>query len=247
MPFLPPIGAALEAIVIVASIVSAAVGLYQLFSAPKPATISFGFQGALGASPRYGQFGPLGNTISNELAVPVVYGKIKLAGNIIWQSDPGETVSRIVALCEGEIQAITDIRANDLRIETGQDAPGCSATKYLGTTTQTVDSRIPAVDASGALLGANMNLRNLAHLAVTLVASEQLSGGDPTITSVVCGQLVETWTGTTWTTTKSFSRNPVAIVRDLLINDRYGLGIPKANLDEETFGAAYDYCEAVVS
>ena len=244
MPFIPPI---IGTIIAVAAVASAIIGVFQVFSTPKPSTISFGFQGPLGASPRYGQFGPLGNTVSNEIAVPVVYGKVKLAGNIIWQSDPDETVARIVAICEGEIQGITDIRANDLLIETGQDAPGCSATKYLGTSDQLVDSRLPAVDSSGNMLSPNMNLRNLAYLAITLVASEKLSGGDPTITSVVCGQLVETWTGTAWTTEKSFSRNPAAIVRDLLINERYGLGIPKSNLDEDTFGAAYDYCEAIVS
>ena len=244
MPFIGPY---LPYIIAAAAITSAVIGVFNVFSSPKPSTVSFGFQGPLGSSPRYGQFGPLDNTVSNELAIPITYGIVKLAGNIIWQSDPGESVARIVAICEGEIQGISDIRANDLRIETGQDAPGCSVTKYIGTSSQVTDSRLPAIDASGALLAANMNLRNLAYLAVTLVASEQLRGGDPTITSVVCGQLVETWTGNEWTTEKSFSRNPAAIVRDLIINDRYGLGIQKSNIDEAEFGAAYDYCEAIVS
>ena len=240
---MPPL---IIAIIAIATIVSSVFGIIQSFRSPKPAKISFGFQGDVGGSPRYGTFGPLDNTISNEMAVPVVYGTIKMAGNILWQSESGESVSRIVGICEGQVCNISDIRANDLRIETGQDAPGCTATKYLGTTAQTVDSRVPATNDAGAALAVNMNLRNLAYIAVTLVASDQLKGGNPAITSIVTGSLVEIWDGSSWTSIKYFSRNPAAIIRDLMLNDRYGLGIPRANIDDASFGLVYDYCSEVI-
>ena len=230
----------------IAVIASFAISVIQAFSPSKPAKISFGFQGDTGGSPRYGLFGPLDNTVSNELAVPVLYGRLKIAGNVIWQSEPGQQISKIIGLCEGEIACIGDVRANDLSIEDGVSAPGCTVTKYLGTLTQRTDSRVPATTNEGIALAPNMELHNLAYIAITLVASEQLNGGNPTITSVSFGKLVEIWNGVTWTTTKYFSRNPAAIIRDLLINERYGLGIPRENIDDDSFGIVYNHCKELI-
>lgn len=238
VPFLPIIGFAIAA-------VSFGIAIYNIFNPPKPPSLSFGFQGDQGGSPRYGSFF-LDNTTTNELAVPVLYGRLKVAGNTVWQSEAGLTVNKIIGVCEGEICGLSDIRANDLRIANGEEAPGCSATAYLGTNLQTADSRVPAVNSSGDSLSANMNLRNLAYLAVTLASSDQLKGGNPTITSIAAGKLIKTWQGGAWSTGDSFSRNPAAIIRDLLTNERYGLGIPTTNIDDTTFGAAYDYCEEVI-
>ena len=219
-------------------IASAAVSVVSVFQSPKPSKISFGYVGDTGGSPRYGAFGPLDNTVSNELAVPVLYGQLKLAGNVIWQTDPGEIVSRVVGICEGEINDISDVRANDVVI--GAGTPGSSYSVYKGTSAQGADSRIPSD------LRPNLELHNTAYIALTLAASEAIKGGNPTITSVCQGLLVETWTGSIWNTTKVYSRNPAACIRDFIINERYGLGIPKANLDDDTFSETYEYCEAMV-
>ena len=221
----------------VAAVTSVVLGVIQSSQSPKPGKITFGFDGGVGGSPRYGTFGPLDNTISNEIAIPVLYGELKIAGNVIWQSDPGETVKRIVALCEGEINSIADVRANDTPIA---DITGSSNTNYVGTGTQTADSRISAE------LRPNMELHFLAYIAVTLVSGEKLKGGNPTVTSVCRGLLVETWNGTSWPSAKNYSRNPSACVRDFIAASRYGLGMPKSNLDEDSFGAAYEYCEELV-
>lgn len=228
----------LTVIAVVATVISATFSVIQLFNPPKPSKITFGFSGDQGGSPRYGTF-VLDNTVSNELAIPVLYGELKLAGNMIWQTEPGETISRIIGICEGQISAITDIRANDTSINP-TDTPGSTATAYVGTSTQEADSRLPED------LRPDMALRNLAYIAITLALSENIKGGNPTITSVCQGLLVETWNGTTWVTTKAYSRNPVACVRDFLLSSRYGLGILKANLNDDTFGAAYNYCEGMV-
>ena len=241
---MPPVLLFLFAVV---AVVSAVFGIIQAFRSPQPARITFGFTGSVQGSPRYGTFGPLDNTVSNELAVPVVYGRIKLAGNVIWQSEGDTQISRIVAICEGQIQQISDVRANDLSLEVDTlEAPGCTITKYLGTTAQTTDSRVPSSTLLGIALKPNMELHNLAYIAATLVASDELKGGNPAITSVVCGLLVETWNGTSWDTDKVYSRNPAAIIRDFLINDRYGLGIPRANIDDDSFGEVYEYCSEVI-
>ncbi len=223
----------------VAAITSATLGIIAAANPPKPGKITFGFGGDIGGSPRYGTFGPLDNTVSNELAVPVLYGQLKLAGNVVWQTDPGETVKRIVGLCEGEISSITDVRANDVVID-ASNLPSSSYSTYVGTGTQKADSRVPAD------LRPDLELHFLAYIALTLVAEEKLKGGNPTITSVCQGILVETWVNGAWTTTKSYSRNPAACVRDFILSKHYGLGDTKDSLDDATFGAVYDYCEELV-
>lgn len=227
---------ALVIIAVAASITSAVFSVIAAFQTPKPAQVTFGYGQSTG--PRYG-FGPLDNTVSNELPVPVLYGQLKIAGNVVWQTDPDETVSRIVGICEGQIQSITDIRANEVGIN-ATDTPGSSVTSYLGTGDQKADSRLPAS------LRPDMELHNLAYLALTLTASDKLKGGNPTITAVAQGLLVEAWQGGAWNTTKVYSNNPVACVRDFVLNARYGMGIPRANLHDASFGEASEYCDQLV-
>lgn len=222
----------------VAAVASVTLSVIQAFQPPKPSQITFGFAGSQGGSPRYGAF-VLDNTVSNELAIPVLYGHLKLAGNIVWQTDPDETVKRIVGICEGQISAITDVRANDISIN-ATDTPGSSYDAYLGTSSQKADSRLPAE------LRPDMELHHLAYVALTLVASENLKGGNPTITSVCDGLLIKVWRDGVWTSAKEFSRNPAACLRDFLTNSRYGLGLAEASLDDASFGAVYDFCEELV-
>lgn len=226
---------ALIAIGVVSSVVSAVFGVIQAFNPPRPGRVDFG----TGGSPRYGTFGALNNTVSNELPIPVLYGQLKVGGNLIWQSDPAETVQRIVGICEGQINSISDIRANDVVINS-TNTPGSSVTSYVGTNAQEADSRVPAS------LRKDLNLKRLAYLALTLTVSDGLKGGNPTITSVCQGLLVETWSGGAWQTTKVYSRNPAACIRDFLLNTRYGLGISKSVLDDASFGTAFDDCAQLV-
>lgn len=226
------------AIVGVAVLTVATVSVIQAFQSPKPSRISFGTVGG-DQGPRYGTFGPLDNTISNEIAIPILYGQLQLYGNLIWQTDPGTTVSRIIGLCEGQISSITDVRANN-NVISDTNTPGSTYTTYLGTGTQGADSRVPAS------LRPDMEMHNLAYIALTLTVGEVIKGGNPTITSVCQGLLVETWDGTKWLTTKVYSRNSAACVRDFLLSVRYGLGKTKADLDEASFGEIYDYCEGLV-
>lgn len=79
---------------------------------------------------------------SNELTIPVVYGRVKAGGNIVWQrmSYDKSTIYAFVAFSEGPIEDFEDIRVNDIPIG---DLPGCSYTPYLGTPDQVIDERCP--------------------------------------------------------------------------------------------------------
>lgn len=89
---------------------------------------------------------------------------------------------------------------------------------------------------------------NRALLAIKCPASAQLQGGIPRVTCVVKGRKVyNPSTGlTAWT------RNPVWILRDLLLNTRYGLGrwIDSGDLDDGVGGSWRDVatvCDSITS
>jgi len=98
-----------------AATLGAAIG--GLIDPPKP--LDFGDATGYGASSPTYSFGALTHTITNQLPLAIVYGRVKLAGNVIWQSDPGATISRVQCLCVGEVHAITDIRVNEITLAEG--------------------------------------------------------------------------------------------------------------------------------
>lgn len=212
--------------------------VYSAITAPKLPSPSFGVSddgGLAEGSPRY-SFGPLQNTVSGNLALPVLYGELKLAGNAIWQDDYNvDTVKRLIVICEGEISSITNVRLNDIPIA---QLSGCSVTTYVGTSSQDMDSR-----ANGRVYG----LRFVAHMALTITASEQLKGS-PVVTSQVQGKLVQTWSGSRWSgpNVLSYSRNPAACLRDYLTSTRYGVGLPEHIIDDVAFGEVFDYCAVTI-
>jgi len=313
---------------------------------PKP---NFGMDDAGGmmtGSPRY-RFGDLQNTWSGEIPVPVVYGMMKVAGNIVWQDKFGETIiKQCIVVSEGEVEEILDVRINDITVadlniidntvtlielskpyqtnnyrdipiphkldpewptdqgptgaadgwhgfylqgpnghvinrdkygvdksnnkvffrnlsdlndaqnelvfqggqvshrdeyfsatyKTNPILPNCSFDAYKGTNTQTVDSRL-----TGRVYG----LRNTAYIAVTLEASPKLKGYT-TVTSLIKGVKIQTYDGTQWTSAKTWSNNPAAIIRDYLTSTRYGVGLSEANIDDDSFAEVYDYCNGIV-
>lgn len=74
-------------------------------------------------SPTY-EFGKLVNTHSQALPVPIIYGRVKVGGNIIYHkiSDDKKTVTMAVGIGEGEIDEIEQIYVDDVPIEEVKDA-----------------------------------------------------------------------------------------------------------------------------
>lgn len=84
---------------------------------------------------------------------------------------------------------------------------------------------------------------NTAWIRADLVASGRLSGGNPTVNGIVQGKLVKVWNGSTWV--EEYSENPAWIIRDLLINKRYGTGhwISEDMIDDDSFKDVAAYCD----
>src|SRR5690625_3306037 len=73
-------------------------------------------------SPTY-SFEEWQNTSSQSMPVPIIYGRNRVAGNIIYHriSNDEKRLYMAVGLCEGEIEGVSDIRINDEPIEEKDD------------------------------------------------------------------------------------------------------------------------------
>lgn len=198
-----------------------------------------------GGSPTY-SWGALQTQTSNCLAIPIIYGEVKVAGNTIWQSGDGTaTLNRLVALGDGEIEAITDVRINNKVISS---LSGCSYSAYTGTKTQEIDSRVTGSShiTRAELVG---GLRNTAYIALTAQAGPELSGG-VNLTTVVKGSKVRVFNNVSQladinSVTKVYSNNPAWCVLDFLT--RYNAsGISYDEIDLQSFIDAAAYCDEMV-
>ncbi|MCG8403550.1 MAG: phage tail protein, partial [Firmicutes bacterium] len=191
------------------------------------------------SSPTY-SFGPLQTQTSNLLPIPIVYGIVKMAGNMIYQRRDGSEVShRLVAFADGEIEGLTDVKLNDLDIST---LPGCSWSGYNGLASQDVDSRVTGVTQSDKAKTVG-GLNNLAYIGVTARASEKLNGSY-NITTIVHGSIVRVYTNPT-TYFTAFTDNPAWCILDFLT--RYnGCGLSHDDINISSFIEAAEYCDGIV-
>ncbi|OQA83927.1 MAG: hypothetical protein BWY28_03088 [bacterium ADurb.Bin236] len=174
-------------------------------------------------------FGRPHNNLSNLLPVPVVYGNMRLYGNVVYNNATTlSSFDRAIALAQGPLASVSDIRFNNNAVAS---YPGCSATAYSGTAEQTNDERLVTYRGS---------LKNVAYIAATAVASDSLAG-DPVVSAEVEGKIIY---DPYLPGSSGPSRNPAMIARDILINQ---VGLLSADLDEDSFEDVAGYCDAVVT
>lgn len=190
-------------------------------------------------SPVY-SFGPLETTASNALCVPIIYGQIKAAGNIIWQSTGVTTFSALVAFGEGQINGISNVELNNYPISS---LTGCSYSAYVGDGVQQIDSRVTGNTQAdkAALVG---GLKYTAYLALTIKASTKVANNYINVNADITGKLIKVYTDASTYTTK-YSNNPAWCIFDFLtcLN---GCQLPIENLDIQSFITAANYCDAKV-
>lgn len=197
--------------------------------------LSFDFE-----SPVY-RFGPLETTASNALCVPIIYGKVKAAGNKIWQSSGTTSFSALVTFGEGQINGITNIELNDYFISS---LSGCTYTAYLGDGVQQIDSRVPGTSQTdkATLVG---GLKYTAYVALSVAASTKVTNNYMNVTADITGKLVRVYTNTaTYTTT--YSNNPAWCIFDFLTSSS-GCNMSVDSLDIQSFINAASYCNAKVN
>lgn len=198
--------------------------------------------------------------------LPVVYGTTKVSGILADLRVDENSLERkrlvvVMAFCHGsqdgsDIQAIDEIWFDDRRavnLQTnlntpfGSLVPGQKTTRYLeighklGSTTQAVDSRLnqlfpvewPSTSTGKGVVYSRMEL---------WFSSDVYGGGLPNIQAVIRGNKVYDPRSAAW----AFSTNPALCIRDYLLSSIYGLGVPAANIDEQSFIDAANYCDELI-
>lgn len=136
------VGAIVEALVTLAVLASIAYSIYSAFQKPKKP--NFGtFGGVSGGSLEEGSptYGWDGVRTIQEVGVPIalIYGRHKIGGNIInqyvWNDGDKEYLNLLLALGEGEINSISDIKINENPFE---NYSGLTKYERYGTNDQSI-------------------------------------------------------------------------------------------------------------
>lgn len=199
----------------------------------------------LSNSPTYAQ-ASLQTQTNPDLPIPLLYGTVKLAGNRIWQNETSEkNIKRIVAFADGEITDFTEIKLNDIDVNT---IAGNKVEKFYGTSTQGLPSMV-TLDKVGSL-------RNVAYLAITCNKTDKIDI-NYNLTCIVKGRKVRVYTSPTHYEVK-YSENPAWVLFDFLTSYN-GLGLALDNeckinealvaelFDLETFIESAAFCDETVT
>jgi len=186
--------------------------------------------------------GALVNKQSSIEPIPVIYGKRKVGGTIVFVETSGSSNTYLymcLVLAEGEVNSIGDIYINDELLAPGSKYfSKVSIDKKLGTDGQVASSVLVAAPSWGA----SDTLNGIAYLGIRLTYNSDVFSGLPTINAEVEGRKVYD----PRTSTTVYSNNPALCLRDYLTNARYGKGLPVDVIDDTTFIAAANDCDVVV-
>jgi len=203
--------------------------------------------------------GVLVNKESNIEPLPVIYGERRVGGTRVFVHTQGgkknEYLYIALALCEGEVESISDIEIDDYpitdpRFETLTVTPGTygeiitssllSIQTFNGSDAQTASSIL----SETSKWDSTHQLNGVAYIAIRLKWDEDVFSGIPDITAVVKGRKVYD----PRTDTTAWSNNPALCIRDYLTDERYGKGLPETAINDTLFGdAAYDIESFIVT
>ncbi len=210
------------------------------------------------------------NKQSNNEFIPVVYGRRRIGGTrafIDTSNGSGgagtNTLNMCLALCEGQMNTISEIYFNDTKIFAGTllhegtvDDSNDETTDYSGHFTieykdgrldQTVSTLLQ--NSIGSSTWTNTHtLKGVAYLAIKLpFNASAYEGGVPTVTAVIDGKIVRDVANLNSTTAEILSaasganQNPADVLYDYLTNKTYGKGLADGDINLASFQSAKTY------
>jgi len=204
--------------------------------------------------------GTLVNKQSNNAQIPVVYGERLVGGNRVFIETSGtdnKYLYMALVLCEGEINAITQIKVNDDAVTfSGSFADGTEITsndsKYAATVKAQPFYGTDGQSASSLLStltnwGSNHKLSGICYVAFRFEWDADKYTGIPDVKVKVQGRKISTFDGSSNETTGQYSTNPAFVLLDFLRNERYGKGIPLTEIDIPSFYAASQIADTTVT
>jgi len=210
--------------------------------------------------------GILVNKQSNDASIPVIYGTRLVGGTRVFMETSGTDNTYLymaLVMCEGEINGISEIRVDDkvvtfassladntevevassdgnffknsaslIRLEPHFGSDGQSASSLLGTLSS---------------WGSNHKLSGLAYLAIRFTWNQDAFNSIPKVQALVQGKKIVTLDASLNESSATFSANPAFCLLDYLRNERYGKGIPTADIDLQSFRDASVVCDTQVT
>ena len=187
--------------------------------------------------------GILINSQSNVDAIPVIYGRRRVGGTRVFIEVSGasnEYLHLVIVLCEGPVAAIDNVYFDDVLSTDPKFSGLVTVSKHLGILNQTADT---ALTSDVPKWTSDCKLSNCAYLYVKLKYDRNAFSGLPTVTADVRGRtLFDPRDGQT-----RYSNNAALVVRDYLTNALYGRGIASSAIDDTSFMAAANACDARIS
>ena len=210
--------------------------------------------------------GILLNHQSNDMSIPVVYGTRKVGGTRVFVETSGsdnEFLYIALVLCEGEIESVDKIYIDDKEVTWSgtladdtlrtvgssdgnfyKDSASLISVKcHYGSDSQS------QCDLLGTLTNwtTNHRLRGLAYISLKIKWNQDAFAGLPNIKALIKGKKVVAYNSSSVAQTAAHSDNPAWCLLDYLTNERYGKGIPIANIDIPSFYTASGVCDTDVT
>lgn len=207
--------------------IAIAVGTFSnklLSSSKKGMSASPSYQGT-----KYTQTNP-------DMPLPLIYGTVQVAGNLIWQYSTDSYTKKIIAFSEGEIEDFTDVKLNDI---SSSSLSGCTIQKFYGTSSQSVSSLVSGASQAEKIKTVG-SLKNVAYLAISVNHTQKV-GSDFSVTTVVKGKKVRVYVNERKYSIR-YSENPVWILFDFLTAyNGLGLGLnDNSELDDNSVSEIFD-------
>lgn len=209
--------------------------------------LAYGALGLFQKKPRMPTMRQKGLQVTTKNAftiIPVVYGTMRVGGNMIYansESEGKKWMHMAIALGEGECNGINyhinepQIYFDDI-IYNAFDA-GLIYKFYEGTTYQDPDPDLVAIFNNDPAF--NDAFRNSAYLYIALQFDPVIYKQIPNITVVLEGKKLFDPRDDSW----KFTSNPSLVIRDFLTSKRYGKGEDISKIDSTTFNSVANTME----
>ena len=187
------------------------------------------------------------------VAKRVIYGEVRVSGVLgyVESTSNHKFIHLVILLAGHEVNAIGNVFINDEQLTLNGSGVATAPSKYanlvrikkhLGTSTQTADSDL--VSDSDGNWTSDHRLRGIAYIYARLeFSSSAFPNGIPNISAIVQGKKVFD----PRSSSTAFSQNPALCVRDYLLDTNYGFGASASEIDDTSFTASANACDADVT
>lgn len=186
-------------------------------------------------------------------SIPVVYGKRKIGGNVVFLTTGGDRNKYLymaVVFCEGEVDNIERVWIDEVAEDDDRFAGRIEIERHNGADNQTSSTLLDGISGWDA----NHRLRGLCYVACRFEwkkiedqddADANPYSGIPKVQATIKGKKVKSVAGLTnshatayASETVSYSDNPADIICDYLRNPRYGKNLANNRINFEAFSVA---------